>query len=71
MNRKREVPLQIFGDIPFQFKFYFETGEHTVDPRLAKYCELEQLIQELEDAFKKADSFGTFLTVSLINFDCH
>ena len=26
--------------------------------RLAKYCQLTQLLQELEDAFKKADSFG-------------
>lgn len=33
-------------------------------PRLAKYCQLEQLHQELEDAFKKADSFGKFQTVA-------
>jgi hypothetical protein len=26
--------------------------------RLAKYCQIDQLQQELDDAFKKADSFG-------------
>ncbi len=59
----RTVPLIItvafcpFTHCIFYLKKIMTTG---LSPhcRLAKYCQIDQLQQELDDAFKKADSFG-------------
>ena len=53
---------------------YLYTGQCKVEmkdladlTKLAKYCKLQVLQQDLEEAFKKADSFGKYWSVLFVN----